>query len=267
MLEIEHQARYHEVGNSYWWLAGKYEIIMDLIGRAVPPRNDLAVLDAGCGPGNMLDRLSSRGTVTGSDLSSPALRFCRSRGYTRVTLSRLDTLALKAQSFDLVTAIDVLEHIPDDAAGLREIHRVLRPGGTVVITVPAFQVLWGDHDDIYGHYRRYRVSQMAALMAACGFEVIKLSYFQPLYFVPLLLFRRWKKLTRGDGDRPIEQRDDFVAIPPWLNGVLTRLMVAEKYVLRRFAFPFGVTLVCIGRKRGTNGNGRGSSGAASSGTA
>src|SRR5262249_1420479 len=129
MLKLEQQARYHEVGNSYWWLSGKYEIIMDCIARVLPGGNGLNVLDAGCGPGNVLDRLSSRGTVTGSDLSLPALGFCLSRGYTRVTLSRLDTLALKSGQFDLVTAIDVLEHIPDDAAGLREIHRVLRPGG------------------------------------------------------------------------------------------------------------------------------------------
>jgi len=262
MLELEQQARYHEVGNSYWWLSGKYEILMDCIAHIVPRRNDLSILDAGCGPGNMLDRLSSRGTVTGSDYSLPALSFCRSRGYERITLSRLDTLALQSDAFDLVTAIDVLEHIPDDAAGLREIHRVLRPGGIVVVTVPAFMLLWGDHDDIYGHYRRYRVSQVAALMATCGFEVQKLSYFQPLYFLPLLLFRRWKKLTRGGGDRPIEQRDDFVSIPPWLNALLTRLMVAEKYVLRRFTFPFGVTLVCIGRKVGPGGNGHQSHSAA-----
>jgi SAM-dependent methyltransferase len=256
MLELEHQARYHGLGNSYWWLAGKYEIIMDCIAHTLPVGGQWAVLDAGCGPGNMLDRLSSRGTVTGSDLSLPALSFCRSRGYQRLMLSRLDALPLKEQDFDLVTAIDVLEHIPDDAAGLREIHRVLRPGGTVVLTVPAFQVLWGDHDDIYGHYRRYRVSQVAALMAATGFEVIKLSYFQPLFFLPLLLFRRWKKLTRGGSNRPIEQRDDFVAIGPGLNRLLTRVLAAEKYVLRRFAFPFGVTLVCVGRKLSQGGNGR-----------
>jgi SAM-dependent methyltransferase len=258
MLDLEQQARYHEVGNSYWWLSGKYEILMDCITRYVPAGNNLAVLDAGCGPGNMLDRLSSRGTVTGTDLALPALSFCMSRGYHRVALSKLDLLALKSEQFDLVTAIDVLEHMADDAGGLREIHRVLRPGGTVVLTVPAFKVLWGDHDDIYGHYRRYRVSQVGALMASCGFEVLKLSYFQPLYFVPLLLFRRWKKLVyRGGTDRPIEQRDDFVAIPPALNRVLTRLMVAEKYVLRHFSFPFGVTLVGIGRKRsGDNGYSR-----------
>jgi SAM-dependent methyltransferase len=255
MLELEQQARYHEVGNSYWWLSGKYEILMDIIAQVAPRRTDLTVLDAGCGPGNMLDRLSRHGTVTGSDYSLPALSFCLSRGYKRVALSALDRLAFRGEQFDLITAVDVLEHIPDDAAGLREIHRVLRPGGIVVLTVPAFMVLWGDHDDIYGHYRRYRVSQVAAVMSACGFEVLKLSYFQPLYFLPLLLFRRWKKWRSGGANRPIEQRDDFVAIPSWLNAALTRLMVAEKYVLRRFAFPFGVTLVGVGRKSSARNNG------------
>ncbi len=258
MLELEQQARYHQVGNSYWWLSGKYEIVMDCIAHLIPQGKDLTILDAGCGPGNMLDRLSSRGAVTGTDLALPALSFCVKRGYKRIASSRLDVLALKSERFDLVTAIDVLEHMPDDAAGLREIHRVLRPGGIAVITVPAFQVLWGDHDDIYGHYRRYRVSQVAALMATSGFEVVKLSYFQPLYFVPLLLFRRWKRATqRNNSGRPIEQRDDFVAVPAWLNTVLTRLMVAEKYYLRHFKFPFGVTLVCVGRKGGRVGNGHG----------
>ena len=81
MLELEQQARYHQVGNSYWWLSGKYEIIMDCIARLVPSGKQLDILDAGCGPGNMLDRLSSRGEVTGSDLALPALSFCVSRGY------------------------------------------------------------------------------------------------------------------------------------------------------------------------------------------
>jgi len=256
MLDLEHQARYHEVGNSYWWLAGKYEIIMDCVAHLFVGAGELRILDAGCGPGNMLDRLSRWGTVTGTDLSVPALSFCLSRGHQRVTVSRLDALALAGDSFDLVTAIDVLEHIPDDAAGLREIHRVLRPGGTVVLTVPAFQVLWGDHDDIYGHYRRYRVSQVAALMAATGFEVVKLSYFQPLYFLPLLVFRRWKAWRHRGVHGPIQQRDDFVAISPWANALLTRLLAAEKYVLRRFSFPFGVTLVCAGRKRADGKNGQ-----------
>jgi len=249
MLELEQQARYHQLGDTYWWLAGKYEIIMDCIAHVVPPSSMLAILDAGCGPGNMLDRLSRCGTVTGSDLALPALRFSLGRGHRRVVLSRLDVLGLRTQRFDLVTAIDVLEHMPDDAAGLREIHRVLRPGGTVVITVPAFEMLWGSNDEIYGHYRRYRGAQMAGLLAATGFDVIKLSYFQPLYFLPLLLFRWYRKLRSGDTDRPIAERDDFVELPPWLNRVLTRLLAAEKYILRRFTFPFGATLMCVGRKQ------------------
>ena len=251
-MELELQARYHEVGNSYWWLVGKYEIIMDCIARLVTVDAQATVLDAGCGPGNLLDRLRTYGNVTGSDLSLDALRFCRSRGYRRLLRSQLDHLALRSETFDLVTAIDVLEHMPDDLAGLREIHRVLRPGGFVVLTVPAFQVLWGEHDELYGHYRRYRTAQVAALLEASHLEVLKLTYFQPLYFLPLLLFRRWKQLWRRTADQSPAQRDDFVHLTPWVNRLLTRLLAAERHVLRRWNFPFGATLLAVGRRRMTH---------------
>ena len=247
-MELELQARYHEVGNSYWWLVGKYEIIMDCIARLVTVDAQATVLDAGCGPGNLLDRLRACGNVTGSDLSLDALRFCSSRGYRRLLRSRLDHLALRSETFDLVTAIDVLEHMPDDLAGLREIHRVLRPGGFVVLTVPAFQVLWGEHDELYGHYRRYRTQQVRALLEATRFEVRTLSYFQPLYFLPLLLFRRWKRWIGNHGSGPVRARDDFVAVAPWVNRVLTCLLSAERYILRRWRVPVGATVLAVGRK-------------------
>jgi len=250
-MELELQARYHEVGNSYWWLVGKYEIIMDCIAQLVPADQSVTVLDAGCGPGNLLDRLRECGNVTGSDLSLDALRFCQSRGYRWLLRSHLDRLALRSETFDLVTAIDVLEHMPDDLAGLREIHRVLRPGGLVILTVPAFQVLWGKHDELYGHYRRYRTAQVAALLEASHLDVVKLSYFQPLYFLPLLLFRRWKQVWWRAGDRSRERHDDFVPLAPWANRLLTRLLAAERHVLRRWNFPFGATLLAVGRKRQT----------------
>ena len=250
-MELEQQARYHAMGNSYWWLVGKYDIIMDAIARVVPAERRLAVLDTGCGPGNLLDRLSAHGPVTGSDVSLDALRFCRSRGYQQLLCSQLDHAALRSETFDLVAAIDVLEHMPNDLAGLREIHRVLRPGGYVVLTVPAFQVLWGEHDELFGHYRRYRAAQVRALLQATQFELCTLSYFQPLYFLPLLLFRRWKRWWRGSArGHLLEAHDDFITLAPWLNRLLTRLLAAEKYVLRQGTFPFGTTLLGIGRKAG-----------------
>ena len=226
-MELEQQARYHAVGESYWWLVGKYTIIMDCVARGLPADRAAAILDAGCGPGNLLDRLSAHGQVTGSDLSLDALRFCHSRAHRRLLRSRLDHLAVRNAAFDLVTAIDVLEHMPDDRAGLEEIHRVLRPGGVVVLTVPAFQILWGEHDELYGHFRRYRTRDVRALLDASGFEVQTLSYFQPLFFVPLLLFRRWKAWRRGHSDAAeLDARDDFVAVAPWLNAALTGLLAA-----------------------------------------
>src|SRR5262249_61487523 len=103
-------------------------------------------------PGNLLDVLSEHGETFGSDFSAEALRFCRGRGHLRLLRADFHQLPLKADSFDLVTSIDVLEHLEDDRRAITELHRVLRPGGVLVVSVPAFQFLWGDHDTLYGHH-------------------------------------------------------------------------------------------------------------------
>lgn len=244
-MEQDQQRRYYELGRSYWWLAGKYRIVDDALARAIGKGNGRSrrLLDLGCGPGNMLDYLARRGEVYGSDYSADALGFCRSRDYHRLFRADFQRLPVADASFDIVTCIDVLEHLDDDVRAIAELRRILRPGGTLLVTVPAFMSLWGDHDDLYGHRRRYRAGELRGRLAAAGFEVRKVSYFEPLFFLPLWLYRKAKRLLPvGEG---LSARDDFVALPGFVNALLTELVASERFALRHASFPVGVTLLAL----------------------
>jgi SAM-dependent methyltransferase len=247
-MEREQQQRYYELGNTYWWLAGKYRIVRDVLERHLTPTRgrEALLLDLGCGPGNLLDLLAPYGKSYGSDFSQDALRFCFERAHTRLFRADFQALPLPGESFDVVTCVDVLEHLADDARALRELHRVLRPSGLLVLTVPAFQVLWGDHDELYGHHRRYRARELRARLERAGLSVLKLTYLEPLFFVPLWIYRRWKRLLPRSGG--LAKRDDFVDLPAALNRLLGAVIAAERFGIRHLDFPFGVTLLAVARK-------------------
>jgi SAM-dependent methyltransferase len=246
-MEREHQERYGQLGEGYWWLAGKYRILADLLrGAFRPEKVNPRVLDLGCGPGNFMDILARHGRPFGSDFSVDALRYCIERGYTRLASADFHHLPFRTDSFDLVTCVDVLEHLRDDERAAAELARVLAPGGLLMMTVPAFQSLWGDHDILYGHYRRYRVPSLRARLEGAGLQVERATYFEPLYLPPLFVYRKWKLLLpRRAG---LAQRDDFVAVGPRLNRFLTGMLAAERFVLRHADIPFGVTIVALARK-------------------
>jgi len=249
-MEREHQQRYYELGQRYWWLAGKYRIIRDAIERHLGVAGSKRMLlDLGCGPGNLLDVLALHGETYGSDFSSDALRFCRDRDHRRVFQADFHALPVRPASFDLITCIDVLEHLRDDRRAIAELHRALRPSGLLVATVPAFQVLWGDHDELYGHFRRYRAHELRERLVGGGFVPLKVTYFEPLFFAPLWLYRAWKRLVPRAGG--LEKRDDFIDLPSWLNSLLTRMIAAERFPIRHLSFPFGVTLLAVARKPAT----------------
>jgi SAM-dependent methyltransferase len=250
-MEHEHLQRYYELGKSYWWLVGKYRVIADAVSRHFPhsiegraPR----ILDLGCGPGNLLDSLAPYGDTFGSDFSQDALRFCSGRGFSRLFRADFHSLPLRERSFDLITCIDVLEHLSDDRQAIRELVRILRPGGVLVVTVPAFMFLWGDHDTIYGHHRRYTTGELRERFEAAGLRVHKLSYFEPLFLLPLLVYRRLKKLF-GNGAGRLEERDDFLKLPAPLNAALCHMIAAERFPLRYLNFPFGVTVLAVASRR------------------
>ncbi|HET7746753.1 MAG TPA: methyltransferase domain-containing protein, partial [Vicinamibacteria bacterium] len=221
--------------------------IHDVVRRSFRPAGPRPrVLDLGCGPGNLLDLLDGHGDLFGSDYSADALRFCAERGYRRLFRADFQRLPVRSESVDLVTCIDVLEHLEDDRRALAELTRVLKPSGLLVASVPAFMSLWGDHDRLYGHHRRYRTREVRERAEEAGLVVRKLSYFEPLFFAPLWLYRRLKGAVVKRGE--LSERDDFIRLPRPVNAVLTELIAAERFPLRHLSFPFGVTILAVCEK-------------------
>jgi SAM-dependent methyltransferase len=242
IMEPIEYARMHEAEERQWWYAGMRAISFSLLGpapRGARPR----ILDAGCGTGNNLTHLAARGAACGVDLSTDAVRFCQSRG---VTVARASLLALPFHdgAFDLVTSYDVIYHrwIPDDGAALREMARVLRPGGLLLLRVPALKLLWGAHDEAVHSRHRYTVGEVRRLFEAHGLDVVRATYCNTLLF-PLLLVRRTLDRLLG------RHGSDVGFLPAPLEWLFLRLLRLEARLVRFLPLPIGASVMALGRKR------------------
>ena len=257
-----------DVEDHHWWFVGRRAIVFsqieDALGatraslraahsvdgvssdsqKARPGASltDSRVLDIGCGAGATMDHLKRFGRPHGIELSEIPLRFSRRRGHQRTLRASATELPFDSESFDLVTALDVIEHLEDDARGLAEIRRVLKPGAPAVIFVPAFQSLWGPNDVQSGHKRRYRLDQLRAVVENAGLRVERISYANVAMFIPSWLGR--KILTWLGRDEQAENRINH----PIINNLLARIFSTEAGWLRRRTLPFGVSIICVARK-------------------
>jgi SAM-dependent methyltransferase len=234
------------VEESHWWFVGRRRIIRSFLKRLFPDLNaegsTVKILDVGCGTGANLEMLSEFGAAEGVDVSEEALSFCQARGLENVKLGAAEALPYDDNSFELVTGLDVVEHVDDDLAGLKEMRRVLRPGGCAVLFVPAFMFLWGVQDDISNHRRRYTLKELKQVLREAGFEVERATYVNISFFTPILLGRLFMRAT---GLRPESENNITIG---FLNGVLGRLFAAERGPLRYLNFPFGVSIICVARR-------------------
>ena len=233
-----------QVEQSHWWHIGRRKIIagfVEEICRSVTDRRP-RILDVGCGTGANLIMLSKYGDAEGVDVSEDALAFCRERGLDKVRLGAGEALPYEDGTFDLVTALDVVEHMDDDLAGLSEMRRVLRPGGKVLLFVPTFMFLWGLQDDVSHHRRRYRLPQLARVLEQAGLEVERTTYANITFFLPILVIRKLMRLT---GIKAESENNINVST---FNGVLGKLLGAESWFLRYINLPFGVSGLCVAKK-------------------
>jgi SAM-dependent methyltransferase len=234
----------YQIEETHWWFAGRRRIISGFVGRICanlerqPPR----ILDVGCGTGANLELLGRFGNAEGVDVSPEALSFCRERGLQSVRQGEAEHLPYPDESFDLVTGLDVVEHLDDDVGGLKEMRRVLRPGGRALLFVPAFMFLWGVQDDVSHHRRRYTLKGLKEVVKAAGLEVEIATYANITFFFPVLLGRLLMRLT---GFRPASENNLTVG---FLNRPLGLFLGAEDLLLRHAGLPFGVSAICVARR-------------------
>jgi SAM-dependent methyltransferase len=233
------------VEDSHWWFVGRRAILESFLRGIVEklgkPAGELRILDVGCGTGANLEMLSQFGGAEGVDVSDDALEFCRRKGLT-VHKGLAETLPYLDDTFDITTALDVVEHLDDDLAGLKEMYRVTKTGGRSLIFVPAFMWLWGVQDDISNHRIRYTKRQIVERLEQAGFAVERATYANFTFFAPILGGRTLMKLT---GIKPESENNVNISA---LNGVFGRLFSAERHWLKRLNFPFGVSIVITARK-------------------
>jgi SAM-dependent methyltransferase len=233
----------NNVEDSHWWFVGRRAILESFLASIRNPQSAIRILDVGCGTGANLEMLKQFGDAEGVDVSDDALEFCKLKGL-KVHKGLAESLPFAAGSFDLVTALDVVEHLDDDIAGLKEMNRVLKSDGKTLIFVPAFMWLWGVQDDISNHRIRYTREQIVERLTAAGFKIERATYANITFFLPILLGRFLMKIT---GIKPESENNVNISA---LNGFFGKIFSAEKYWLNKANFPFGVSIVIVAKKAG-----------------
>lgn len=234
----------------HWYYSGKRRFVRDWIQHARPPRKEDVLLDCGAGTGLFAQEMEEFCRVMVLDDHEEALKILRQRFQPQQILSLAgDQVPLPDGSLEYVTALDVLEHVPDDAAVVRGFHRLLKPGGLVVVTVPASMALWSDWDVALHHFRRYSRPQLRALFPDEGWEIAYANYTNVVIYPVVWLVRKWRSLRlRMGGPRGPSIRTEDRLPPRWINSFLRHVFV--RMANTRFPFPFGVSLVLVARRRG-----------------
>lgn len=245
-LNFEEYAVMYHVEDTHWWYRGMAHITRAVLNRYYTPGANLRILDAGCGTGAaMTAYLADYGQVTGFDFAAIALHFCQQRGATRLARASIVELPFADASFDLAVSFDVLceQAVSDDSVALRALYRILVPGGRIVLRLPAYAWLRGQHDRAVHIRRRYSRGELAARLRAVGFEVEQLSYANMLLFP----FAAAKRL----GERlwpPKNAGSDLTLNVGPLNSPLQWLLSAEAPLVATIGLPFGLTVVAVARK-------------------
>ena len=232
---------------THWWFAGRRKIVLSLVGKNLREKQNSKILDVGCGTGTTLRWLEKYGWTVGIDISKEAIGYCRERGCARLIRVEEEILPFKNRSFDCVVAMDVIEHIRNDRKALGEYRRLLKPGGFLLLTVPAYPWLWSWHDEMNRHQRRYTGECLRQALLNSGFSVMRLSYFCTYLFPLLALVRLGEKALNKIFHLRTEEFD-FHIPADFINRLLSRIFSAEASWLLRRNFPYGSSLLTLSRK-------------------
>jgi SAM-dependent methyltransferase len=241
-------ANLDSVEATHWYYAGKRELLRYWLEKVGPPQPSDVLLDCGAGTGRFALEWQDRCRVLVLDDHAEALAMLRARFRPEQVLSlKNDTVPLPDGSVDYVTALDVLEHVKADAAVVEGFHRLLKPGGHALVTVPAGMALWSDWDEALHHFRRYRRSQLRALFPERDWDVRYVNYTNVMAYPAVWIIRKLRRIAGWKRAATASTRaEDRVPAAP-VNAMLQRIFVALGKM--RIPFPFGVSLILVARRR------------------
>lgn len=234
----------YEMESDYWWHKGKrlhVFSIMKKFGRRKPK-----VLDVGCGTGYLLKELSRYSQAYGLDKSKRSLSFCSKRGLKKIYNIDIERDTFPNVKFDIITALDVIEHIKDDKKAMINISKSLKKGGVVIVTTPAFEKLWSYWDVEVGHYRRYSTKEIKKLFRESGFTIAYMRFTNISIFVPALMIRMIKEKFNPHNSK--QHSSDFIKVPNFINALLYLILKIEMYISSLIFIPFGLSLIIVGKK-------------------
>jgi SAM-dependent methyltransferase len=238
--ELERQT--HDVEETHWWYRGRRRMIQALLDTTPLPGR-CRILDAGCGSGRNMELLARFGAVTGLEPAERSAATARARDAGDVVQGSLEgRLPFDDGAFDLVACLDVLEHVEDDQAALRELRRVTVDGGRLLVTVPAYRLLWGSHDELAGHFRRYTRASLLSAARGAGWRATRVTGFNATLLPAIAVSRTADRLLGATSDA----RSDLGRTPRAIGAPLERILAAEARLIgRQRSLPFGVSLVAL----------------------
>lgn len=230
---------------SYFWHVGRREILREALMRHLNKSGGHQILDIGCATGGNIFLLKEFGEITGLDNADEALQFAKARGITKLIKADATRIPLPDHSFDMVSGLDIFEHIPDDASAIQEAFRVLRPGGIFLVTVPAHPWLFSAHDKFLHHIRRYTKKEIVGKLRHAGFSVLEQSHFVTLG-VPVNAFRKLRDKVMFGNASPSRSYDIIFKNP--MNALMLFILRFEKLLIRYFSLPLGTSLMIVAKK-------------------
>jgi SAM-dependent methyltransferase len=242
-MNIEMYRIFFEIQKKHWWFVTRKKIVLDTITRYLSKDSKTRILDIGCGSGLMLNALEEIGQTFGMDMSDEAISFSKEIFNGKVEKGFLpNQVPYEENFFDLIIALDVIEHVEQDVESLKAIRSRLVSDGKAVITVPAYMFLWSKFDELNEHKRRYTLTELNTKLEQAGFTVEKISYYNTLLFPVIFVVRMLNNVLKRDGASDIDMPSSPV------NVILEKIFGIEKYLLRLANLPFGVSILAVVRK-------------------
>lgn len=240
-MDRDYELQTHQAEDRHWWYRGRRKVLDGTIAALGLPAN-ARVLDAGCGSGRNMVELARYGTVTGIELADASVSLARQRGVGEVVAGSVLEMPFADDSFDFAVSLDVIEHLQDDLAALRELRRTIAPGGSLLLTVPAYQWLWSGHDEINHHHRRYTRRSLQRVAEQAGWKQARTTYFNSLLLPIAIVLRLLDRVNTKTSESSL----DLWVPPEPLNWLLERPLTVEATLIARGGrIPAGLSLLSV----------------------